>query len=147
MTDMQKVEAPNRVNGRPIKFTPEKIEQIKNLVERGRTREEIAEILDLTVGSLQVTCSRLGISLRGIRSINPPKPRPPRPPKPKAPAPQMTPSAISLELILRYKDQEKTVELPAAAVDHLLMEAAFSDRSISAVIGDLIQKWIARQAR
>src|SRR5262245_43851999 len=49
---------------RQIKFTPERIDQIKNLVERGRKREEIAELIGVTVGSLQVTCSRLGISLR-----------------------------------------------------------------------------------
>jgi hypothetical protein len=52
--------------GRLTKFTPERIEQIKNLLERGKTREEIAELLDVTVGSLQVTCSRLGISLRRV---------------------------------------------------------------------------------
>ena len=50
--------------GRPTKFTPERLQQIRNLVERGESREGIAEILDVTVGSLQVTCSRLGISLR-----------------------------------------------------------------------------------
>ena len=50
--------------GRLIKFTPERIQQIRNLVERGKSREEIAELIDVTVGSLQVTCSRLGISLR-----------------------------------------------------------------------------------
>ena len=50
--------------GRQVKFTPERIEQIKNLVERGKRREEIAELIGVTVGSLQVTCSRLGISLR-----------------------------------------------------------------------------------
>jgi hypothetical protein len=49
---------------RSIKFTPERLQQIINLVERGKSREEIAGILDVTVGSLQVTCSRLGISLR-----------------------------------------------------------------------------------
>jgi hypothetical protein len=53
-----------RNNGRPIKFTPERIQQIRNLVERGKNRHEIADLLDVTVGSLQVTCSRLGISLR-----------------------------------------------------------------------------------
>jgi Helix-turn-helix domain of resolvase len=53
-------------SGRPTKFTPERIQQIKNLVERGKSRNEIAELLDVTVGSLQVTCSRLGISLRRI---------------------------------------------------------------------------------
>jgi hypothetical protein len=50
--------------GRPIKFTPERIQQIKNLVERGKSREDIAELVGVTVGSLAVTCSRLGISLR-----------------------------------------------------------------------------------
>src|SRR6516225_1493932 len=52
--------------GRPIKFTPERLEQIRNLVERGKSREEIAELIGVTVGSLQVTCSRLGISLRRV---------------------------------------------------------------------------------
>lgn len=53
--------------GRPTKFTPERIQQICNLVERGRTREEIAEIIGVTTGTLQVTCSKLGISLRRPR--------------------------------------------------------------------------------
>jgi hypothetical protein len=52
--------------GRPIKFTPERIHQIRNLVERGKSREEIAELIGVTVGSLQVTCSRLGVSLRRV---------------------------------------------------------------------------------
>jgi hypothetical protein len=52
------------------KFTPERIQQIKNLVERGKSREEIAELIEVTVGSLQVTCSRLGISLRRPRLDN-----------------------------------------------------------------------------
>jgi hypothetical protein len=64
------------------KFTPERIQQIKNLVERGKSREEIAELIEVTVGSLQVTCSRLGISLRrpmldnGIRLLPRGKPVP-----------------------------------------------------------------------
>jgi DNA-binding NarL/FixJ family response regulator len=37
-------------HGRPTKFTPERLQQIRNLVERGKSREEIAEILDVTVG-------------------------------------------------------------------------------------------------
>jgi hypothetical protein len=53
--------------GRQLKFTPERIQQIKNLVERGKSRGEIAELVGVTVGSLQVTCSRLGISLRQPR--------------------------------------------------------------------------------
>jgi hypothetical protein len=55
---------------RAKKFTPERIQQIINLVERGKSREEIADILDVTVNCLQVTCSRLGISLRRPKIIN-----------------------------------------------------------------------------
>jgi hypothetical protein len=52
--------------GRQIKFTPERLQQVRNLVERGKSREEIAELIGVTVGSLQFTCSRLGISLRRV---------------------------------------------------------------------------------
>src|SRR5262249_49195201 len=52
------------IRGRQIKFTPERLQQIRNLVERGKSREEIADLIGVTVGSVQVTCSRLGISLR-----------------------------------------------------------------------------------
>src|SRR5262245_46966775 len=62
-TDVQHV-AEFRSRGRPTKFTPDRIRQITNLVERGKTREEIAEIIGVTSGTLQVTCSKLGISLR-----------------------------------------------------------------------------------
>ena len=50
--------------GRRVKFSPQAIEKIKELVAQGASREEIASLLGVTVGSLQVTCSRLGISLR-----------------------------------------------------------------------------------
>jgi hypothetical protein len=56
--------APTRSNGRPTKFTPERLQQIKNLVERGKSRHEIAELLDISVGSLEVACLRWGISLQ-----------------------------------------------------------------------------------
>jgi hypothetical protein len=49
---------------RPTKFTAERIELIRNLVERGTSRDEIARLLNVSLGSLQVTCSKLGISLR-----------------------------------------------------------------------------------
>src|SRR5499433_4413606 len=52
--------------GRRIKFNPQVIEQIKGFVAVGISRDEIANRVGVTVGSLQVTCSRLGISLRRI---------------------------------------------------------------------------------
>src|SRR5262249_18506073 len=63
-TEQLATQLPTR--GRPIKFTPERVQQVRNLVERGKSREEIAELIGLTVGSLQVTCSKLGISLRRV---------------------------------------------------------------------------------
>lgn len=46
------------------KFTPANVQKIKDFVAQGMGREDIARSLDVTLGSLQVTCSRLGISLR-----------------------------------------------------------------------------------
>jgi hypothetical protein len=57
----KKIPFPKRM---PIKFTPERIEQIRSLVSEGKSKEEIAGSLGVTVGSLQVTCSKHGISLR-----------------------------------------------------------------------------------
>lgn len=53
--------------GKQSKFTPTNIRQIINLVERGKSREEIAEIIGVTPATLAVTCSRLKISLRRPR--------------------------------------------------------------------------------
>lgn len=52
------------VSTRKSKFTPKCIAQIRNLVEQGVPRQEIAAAVGVTVGALQVTCSRLGVSLR-----------------------------------------------------------------------------------
>jgi hypothetical protein len=49
-----------------VQFTPEVIEEIKDLVAQGISRDEIASRLGVSVGYLQVTCLRLGISLRRI---------------------------------------------------------------------------------
>ena len=64
MTQMAELTTQGLARGGQTKFTPERIQQIKDLVERGKSREEIAELIGVTLGSLQVTCSRLGVSLR-----------------------------------------------------------------------------------
>ena len=122
---------------REVKFTPERIEQIKNLVERGKRREEIAELFGVTVGSLQVTCSRLGISLRRPR----PKPAPTPPSKP-AKAADVARFAISV----RYLGEERTTELPLTQdmITQLAVEAAFRGVSIGDLIGDLIMEMLRR---
>jgi hypothetical protein len=57
-------ETPSRAGRSATKFSPSNVQKIKDFVAQGIKREEIARVLDVTVGSLQVTCSRLGISLR-----------------------------------------------------------------------------------
>ena len=57
-------EAASRVGRRATKFCPANVQKIKDWVAEGISREEIAKSLGATVGSLQVTCSRLGIRLR-----------------------------------------------------------------------------------
>ena len=64
MSDVIQLAPQPRGRGRPTKLTPERMQQIRNLVERGKIRDEIAEIIGVTTGTLQVTCSKLGTSLR-----------------------------------------------------------------------------------
>ena len=121
---------------RKVKFTPERIEQIKNLVEHGKRREEIAELIGVTVGSLQVTCSRLGISLRRPRL----KPVPTPPSKP-AKAADVARFAI--------RGEERTTELPLTQdmITQLAVEAAFRGAPICDLIGDLITGILQAHAR
>ena len=129
-------------SGRQIKFTPERIEQIKNLVERAKSREEIAELIGVTVGSLQVTCSRLGISLRRpiVNNGIQPRVKPvPMPPSTSAKAADVARFAISM----RYRGEERTTELPLThdMITQLAVEAAFRGVPIGDLIGDLIVGW------
>lgn len=55
---------PSKGRGRSVKFTPEVLEQVRRWVAEGVNRVEIAKRVGSSVGSLQVTCSRLGIRLR-----------------------------------------------------------------------------------
>ena len=125
--------------GHQIKFTPERIEQIKNLVERGKSREEIAELIGVTVGSLQVTCSRLGISLRrpiiknGIQPRSKPVRTPPSTPTKAA-------DVARFAITMRYRGEERTTELPITEdmIRRLAFEAALRGVPISDLICDLI---------
>ena len=134
--------------GRQVKFTPERIEQIKNLVERGKRREEIAELIGVTVGSLQVTCSRLGISLRrpiinnGLQPQLKPVPTPPSKP---AKAADVARFAISM----RYRGEQRTTELPLTQdmITQLAVEAAFRGVPICDLIGDLLMGTLQAPAR
>ena len=129
------VEIANKTNGRPIKFTPERIEQIKNLVERGKSREDIAEIINVTVGSLQVTCSRHGISLKRPKLNNGVG----HAPRSRSDMPAQDRRA-QLALRLRYRGIDRIVELPLSeeVLGRLVIEAHFRNLSISDLTAKLI---------
>jgi hypothetical protein len=131
------------VNGRALKFTPERLEQIKNLVERGVNRQEIADTIGVTLGSLQVTCSRLGISLRRVLPAGAPTCRD-APRKPKAPAKAAVGYGVALALRMQYRDREQFVELPLSQdlFGWLALVAQFQNLSI----GEMVAKLVAEAA-
>jgi hypothetical protein len=129
--------------GRPIKFTPERIEQIRNLVERGMTPEQIAETIGTTAGSLAVTCSRLGISLRRPKSsqlkdrmivTNNSNKTPP------LSAPMTVKPKFTLSIKLDYRDQTRitVVPLDQDAIVQLILEANRRELSLTDFVANLI---------
>ena len=67
-----------QIGRRATKFSAANVQKIKDFVAQGLSREEIAKSLDVTVGSLQVTCSKLDISLRRRDVLNASGPGRPR---------------------------------------------------------------------
>ena len=130
-------------SGRSLKFTPERIQQIKNLVERGTGRDEIAALIGVTVGSLAVTCSRLGISLRRPKlnnGVNVLQRRRPVSTLLKREPTHMKPDEAKFALILQYNGRECTTDLLLSPdkIGILALEAELRSMSISAFISELI---------
>ena len=129
--------------GRPIKFTPERMEQIKNLVERGMSREEIAETIGVTLGSLQVTCSRMGISLRRPRLPDTsPKPLC----APSAPRQRQNGANLGIALAVQHRGRVLNLQLPQSLLGELALEAFFTDQSIDALITKMLTNALKEKA-
>jgi hypothetical protein len=136
-----------------LKFTPERIEQIRNLVERGTSREDIAALIGVTVGSLAVTCSRLGISLRrpafnnGIRllrrdrSLTKQMSTPERPEQKSTTLHTERPASARFVLRMQYKGMERTTEFPLTQemITQLAFEAGCRNMTVGELIGELIR--------
>jgi len=133
--------ASSTARGRRVKFTPQVIEKIKEFVAEGVSRDEIANRLGVTVGSLQVTCSRLGISLRRIISPNGSRRHvriahvgeQKEVSQPEACATPVAKFAITM----RYRGKEQTTDIPlsSATIEVLALEATWRDLAISELIG------------
>jgi hypothetical protein len=140
--------------GRRVKFTPQVIEQIKEFVAQGISRDEIAHRLGVTAGSLQVTCSRIGISLRrsngsrhtadvrrrtiptsgslGIAQV--------REQKEVSQSAARTGPSVKFAITMRHrgKDQTSVIELPSGAIAVLACEAISRDLDIARLIGQIL---------
>ena len=118
----------------------------------GISRDEIANRLGVTVGSLQVTCSRLGISLRRI--IFPSRPRRRTTDvrlgsvgiahvreqnEVSQPAASAVPVA-KLEIMMRCHGKEKATDipLPSPAIETLALEATSRDLAITDLVGQIL---------
>jgi hypothetical protein len=141
--------------GRSMKFTPERLEQIKNLVERGMSREEVAETIGVTLGSLQVTCSRRGISLRRpkqITGLTTPKRRTLVAPQFQQGDATMSEDdnqpLVKISVRLEYKGMAKNIEIPLSneTVGRLALEASMHNCTVGELLAVLIVDGLAREA-
>jgi hypothetical protein len=169
------------VHHRPTKFTPQNIRQIINLVERGTSPAQIAEIIGVTLGTLKTTCSKLHISLRrpsfdtGTGLLRPRRPRPSNsgavagslnsathrdPPheqrvtvlerQPMEQEPTLVPQdkapdnhrpLATIAILIQYKGEKHTAELPLAhdMIGHLAIEAEFRGIKLVELIARAIE--------
>src|SRR6516164_2176823 len=142
---MTMTNASSAVRGRRVKFTPQAMEKIREFVAEGISRDEIANRLGVTVGSLQVTCSRLGISLRRttFRSCSERRPADVRPGsvgfahvreqrEASQPAARVAPVA-SFAMMMPYNGEEQATDipLPSPAFEVLAIEAISRDLRIA----------------
>ena len=120
-------EAASQVGRRATKFCPANVQKIKDWVAEGISREENAKSLGVTLGSLQVTCSRLGISLRRrdlLSSKGPGRPRTVSSPSAPSIVGQMQAGRPRLYIALECNDRRQTTELPLrTAIGQLKLEA------------------------
>jgi hypothetical protein len=128
---------PGAKRGRQKKLTSERIQQIVELVRSGAGCEKIAAHVGVTVGTLKVSCSRLGISLR--------RPRPPtgngRLPSTTAVSTRMDRScAAKFTVLVRCHGEQRATELPLTTpmVGRLALEAAFRGLTASELAGELV---------
>jgi len=133
---------PNVGKRRSSKFTPERLEQIRNLIALGKSKEEIAELLGVTVGTLQVTCSKRGISLRRPPGSNLPAHE--AAPRPNDIEPQQG-DAANLALTMRLRGRQRTVPLRLSKelITALALESQLREMSLGQLVGEIVAGAVA----
>jgi hypothetical protein len=141
MTTIQMQESAVPRGRRAVKFSPPNVQKIKQWVADGISRENIAELLDVTVGSLQVTCSRLGISLKRRelhndntvrRVVGRPRTHPPMAERVRANS--------QFQIILERNGMQRTIDLPLSARDiaHLGLKAAVQNVGMARLLTEVV---------
>ena len=139
---------PPLVKGRqPTKFTPNNIARIKEWVAQGVCRDDIANRLEVTVNSLQVTCSKLGISLRKRSLANGAIP----------PVGVVQRSAENIrhvddsarpkcKLLIQKQGKQAEFELPVhqGLMEQLALEASVRGQSVIALIGTIVSQVVRK---
>jgi len=146
----QIVAAAPLIKGRqPRKFTPDNISRIKDWVAQGVGRDEIASRLEVTVGSLQVTCSRLGISLRKsslLKSNGAIQPLQAGQRCIKHTWQDDNAAQIKFTLLIQKQNRQAAFDLPLHRdfIERLALEASVRGQTISNLIGNIVKQVMAK---
>ena len=123
----------------PRKFTSENISRIKDWLAQGVSRDEIANRLEVSVGSLQVTCWRLGISLR--RRWLPGGSGATQPPDPVQRSIEHA-AQIKCTLLIQKQNRQAAFDLPLHhdLIGQLALEASSRGQTIGHLIGEILMQ-------
>jgi hypothetical protein len=137
------------VKGKRRKFTSDNIARIKDWIAQGVCRDEIANRLEVTVNSLQVTCSKLGISLRKRSLANDNGAIPP------VGVVQRSVKHIEQDniaaharftLLLKSQNRQKATDLPLhqGLIERLALEATVRGQSVGDLIGTILSQVVRK---
>ena len=127
------------------KYTPANIQKIQDWVAEGISRDEIAKSLGVTVGSLQVTCSRMGIRLRNPKMRVQSRPYiPNHPPMVGHIGPQYPRFQIQIVLEHDGKRCETDVPLMGLHIARLGLEAGVQNLTMTQLLAQAVTTAIKR---
>jgi len=139
---------PPLVKGRqPTKFTPNNIARIKEWVAQGVCRDDIANRLEVTVNSLQVTCSKLGLSLRKRSLANGAIPPVGVVQRSTENIRHVDDSArLKCKLLIQKQGKQAEFELPLhqGLMEQLALEASVRGQSVIDLIGTIVSQVVRK---
>jgi hypothetical protein len=139
---------PPLIKGRqPTKFTPNNIARIKEWVAQGVCRDDIANRLEVTVNSLQVTCSKLGLSLRKRSLANGAIPPVGVVQRSTENIRHVDDSArLKCKLLIQKQGKQAEFELPLhqGLMEQLALEASVRGQSVISLIGTIVSQVVRK---